>query len=170
MRDNFISILFVLKKKRNKMNLNVFFVRNITMNHLQKDMIKRAEELASLTNEKCGYNCGSGCVITDAENHILAETREQVTELNDPTAHSAILAIRKACRIINHHELPICVLYMNGKPCSMCLFAIDYAKITNTFYKNISNNVAKKEECKTQSSREKEESHLWLNKKDKLLY
>ena len=140
------------------------------MNHLQKDMIKRTEELARLTNQKCGYTCGSGCVITDAENHILAEGSDQVTELNDPTAHSAILAIRKACRIINHHQVPNCILYMNCEPCSMCLFAIDYAKIKNTFYENKSNNVAKKEECKTQSSREKEESHLWLNKKDKLLY
>ena len=140
------------------------------MNHLQKDMIKRSEELASLTNEKCVCTCTSGCVITDAENHILAETREQVTELNDPTAHSAILAIRKACRIINHYQLPNCILYMNCEPCSMCLLAIDYAKITNTFYENKSNNVAKKEECKTQPSREKEESYLWLNKKDKLLY
>lgn len=140
------------------------------MNNLQNDMIKRAEELTSLTNEKYVCTCGSGCVITDAENHILAETREQVTELNDPTAHSAILAIRKACRIINHHELSNCILYMNCEPCSMCLFAIDYAKITNIFYENKSNNVAKKEESKIQSSREKEESHLWLNKKDKLLY
>ena len=136
------------------------------MNNLQKEMIKRAEELASLTNEKSG----SGCVITDAENHILAETHEQVTELNDPTAHSAILAIRKACRTVNHHQLPNCILYMNCEPCSMCLLAIDYAKITNTFYKNKSHDVTKKEECKAQSSREKEESHLWLNKKDKLLY
>jgi tRNA(Arg) A34 adenosine deaminase TadA len=140
------------------------------MNDLQKEMIKRADELANITNKKSVYTCSSGCVITDAENHILAEGSDQVVELNDPTAHSAILAIRKACRIMNHYELQNCILYMNSEPCSMCLFAIDYAKIKNAFYKNKSNNENKKEECKNQTSREKEESHLWLNKKDKLLY
>jgi tRNA(Arg) A34 adenosine deaminase TadA len=169
MRDDFISILFILQKKRNKMNLNIF-CGDIKMNNLQKEMIKRADGLASLTNKKSVYTCSSGCVITDVENHILAETCEQVDELNDPTAHSAILAIRKACSIMNHHEVPNCILYMNSEPCSMCLFAIDYAKIKNTFYENKSNNENKKEECKIQSSREKEESYLWLNKKDKLLY
>ena len=39
------------------------------------------------------------------ENKIIAEGNNQVTNLNDPTAHAEIVAIRNACKSINDFNL-----------------------------------------------------------------
>ena len=45
-----------------------------------------------------------GCVIVK-NNKIIAEGNNQVTSLNDPTAHAEIVAIREACNSINNFNL-----------------------------------------------------------------
>lgn len=154
----------------------------------ETEMMKRACKLATLSVEKGGGPFG--CVITDAEGHILAEEHNQVTELNDPTAHAEIMAIRKACSILNHYDLSGCKLYSSCEPCPMCLSAIYWARIKDVSYGNTRNdaknigfddeyiyNELKKEIEERNVKLKKVNScnlldsfHLWLNKKDKLLY
>jgi guanine deaminase len=154
----------------------------------EKEMMKRACELATKSVEK---GCGPfGCIITDAEGHVLAEEHNQVTELNDPTAHAEIMAIRKACSIINHYDLSGCKLYSSCEPCPMCLSAIYWARIKDIFYGNTRNDAANigfddeyiydelKKEVKERDLKLKkmdsttslDSFHLWSNKKDKLFY
>ncbi|HSQ42272.1 MAG TPA: deaminase, partial [Fibrobacteraceae bacterium] len=38
-----------------------------------------------------------GCVIADAQGHIVGRGHNQVEQLKDPTAHAEILAITAAC-------------------------------------------------------------------------
>jgi tRNA(Arg) A34 adenosine deaminase TadA len=154
----------------------------------ETEMMKRACKLATLSVEK---GCGPfGCVITDAEGHILAEEHNQVTELNDPTAHAEIMAIRKACAILNHYDLSGCKLYSSCEPCPMCLSAIYWARIKDVSYGNTRNDAKNigfddeyiyselKKEIEERNVKLKkvnscnllESFHLWLNKKDKLLY
>ena len=38
-----------------------------------------------------------GAVLVGQDGNILAQTRNQMRALNDPTAHAEILAIRQAC-------------------------------------------------------------------------
>lgn len=74
-----------------------------------------------------------GCVIVK-DGEIIAEGCNHVTSLNDPTAHAEVVAIRKACKILNHFELKDCILYTSCEPCPMCLGAIYWARPKAVYY------------------------------------
>lgn len=73
------------------------------------------------------------------------KNHNQVTSMNDPTAHAEVMAIRSACHSLGvfhlghiekqHSQLPqeglssYCVLYASAEPCPMCFSAICWAKI-----------------------------------------
>ena len=55
-------------------------------------------------------------------------------ELNDPTAHAEIIALRNACTVVGSNRLIGCSLYVTLEPCPMCASAISAANIENLFY------------------------------------
>jgi guanine deaminase len=67
---------------------------------------------------------------------ILASGMNQVTKLQDPTAHAEIVAIRAACRELASFRLDECELYTTCEPCPMCLGAIYWARISKIYYAN----------------------------------
>lgn len=75
-----------------------------------------------------------GALIVNKNNHILALTNNQCLNFNDPTAHAEILAIREACKQINNYRLEGCILYCTIEPCSMCLGAIQHARIDSLYF------------------------------------
>ena len=71
------------------------------MNNKNSFMLRAIE----LSIESVDNNGGPfGCVIVK-NNKIIAEGNNQVTNLNDPTAHAEIVAIRNACKSINDFNL-----------------------------------------------------------------
>ena len=76
-----------------------------------------------------------GSVIVKGEK-IIAEGSNKVTSTNDPTAHGEIVAIRQACKNLNHFNLSGCELYSTCEPCPMCLSAIYWAHIDKVYYAN----------------------------------
>ena len=74
-----------------------------------------------------------GCVIVK-EGKIIAEGFNQVTSSNDPTAHAEVVAIREACRVLNHFQLAGCDVYASCEPCPMCLGAIYWARPAHIFF------------------------------------
>ena len=70
-----------------------------------------------------------GALIQDANGEIVALEGNRTRQLNDPTAHAEILAIRKACNIKNQPYLGNYTIYVTLEPCSMCLAAIFSARI-----------------------------------------
>jgi tRNA(Arg) A34 adenosine deaminase TadA len=66
-----------------------------------------------------------------------------VTNLNDPTAHAEILAIRNASNKLGRFDLSDCFLYTSCEPCPMCLGAVYWAKIKTLFYGNCRKDAAK---------------------------
>ncbi len=60
---------------------------------------------------------------------ILSRAHNEAISKNDPTAHSEIVAIRKACRRKRNYRLPDCELYVTLEPCAMCLGAVVQARI-----------------------------------------
>lgn len=103
----------------------------------EEHLMKRACELSTLSVNK---GCGPfGCVITDMNYNIISEGHNRVTELNDPTAHAEIVAIREACQKINHFDLSKYRLFSSCEPCPMCLSAIYWARITHICYSNTRN-------------------------------
>lgn len=68
------------------------------------------------------------------DGRILAVAHNRPRELNDPTAHAEILAIRAACEAIGDDRLTGCDLYVTLEPCTMCAGAISLARIRRLYY------------------------------------
>ena len=75
-----------------------------------------------------------GALITNREGQIFAKTRNKNRELNDPTAHAEILAIRKTCKELKSNKLFGYSIYVTLQPCEMCLHAIINSRISNLYY------------------------------------
>jgi guanine deaminase len=84
-------------------------------------------------NMRRGSGGPFGAVIV-RKGKLISRGWNQVTTLNDPTAHAELVAIRKACRRLKRFHLDDCELYTNCEPCPMCLSAIYWAHIPRVFY------------------------------------
>ena len=73
-------------------------------------------------------------LIEAASGRILAETRNRIEELNDPTAHAEVLAIRAGAALMDSPRLPACDLYVTLEPCPMCAGAIAFARLRRVYY------------------------------------
>ncbi|MCK0120037.1 nucleoside deaminase [Loktanella sp. F6476L] len=65
---------------------------------------------------------------------VLARAGNRTRELNDPTAHAEVLAIRAACTELRQERLTGCDLYVTLEPCPMCAAAISNARIARLYY------------------------------------
>jgi guanine deaminase len=65
---------------------------------------------------------------------VVAIGANQVTRMNDPTAHAEIVAIREACRVLGDFRLTGCDVYSSCEPCPMCLGAIYWARPARVFF------------------------------------
>ena len=65
---------------------------------------------------------------------ILARAGNRTRELNDPTAHAEVLAIRAACAEAESERLIGADLYVTLEPCPMCAAAISAARVARLYY------------------------------------
>jgi tRNA(adenine34) deaminase len=63
-----------------------------------------------------------------------ARAGNRTRELNDPTAHAEILAIRAACAALKSERLADADLYVTLEPCPMCATAIAFARIRRLYF------------------------------------
>ena len=110
------------------------------MNNIKNKFMLRAIEL-SRSSVRLGGG-PFGCVIVK-NNKIIAEGCNEVTVLNDPTAHAEIVTIRKACKNINDFNLKGSEIYTSCEPCPMCLSAIYWSHIDIVYYGNSRQDAAK---------------------------
>ena len=75
-----------------------------------------------------------GAVIIAPNGEITARAGNRTRELNDPTAHAEILAIRAACAAIGSERLAGYDLYVTLEPCPMFAMAISAARINRLYY------------------------------------
>jgi len=75
-----------------------------------------------------------GAVIVDPLGAVVAAEGNRTRELNDPTAHAEILAIRAACAAAGSERLVGHDLYVTLEPCAMCAAAIAAARIARVYY------------------------------------
>ncbi len=68
------------------------------------------------------------------EGVVIASAGNRPRELNDPTAHAEILAIRAAAAVLGNERLTGCDLYVTLEPCPMCAAAISFARIRRLYY------------------------------------
>ena len=100
---------------------------------MKNKFMQRAIELSIESVNIGGGPFGSVIV---KENKIISEGSNEVTLINDPTAHGEIVAIRQACKNLNNFNLSGCELYSTCEPCPMCLSAIYWARIDKIYYAN----------------------------------
>ncbi len=89
----------------------------------------------SIENVEKGKGGPFGAVVVK-DGKIIASGTNQVTASNDPTAHAEIVAIRKACEVLQSFQLEGCEIYCSCEPCPMCLGAIYWARPSKVFYGN----------------------------------
>jgi len=69
-----------------------------------------------------------GAVIVK-DGDIVGLGRNRNRELNDPTLHAEVIAIREAAARLGNERLTGCVLYVTKEPCAMCAGAIVHSRI-----------------------------------------
>ena len=60
---------------------------------------------------------------------VIAAAHNAPRQLNDPTAHAEVLAIRAAAKALGNDRLEGCELWVTLEPCAMCAGAIAHARI-----------------------------------------
>ena len=65
---------------------------------------------------------------------VIGRGWNQVTSLNDPTAHAEVMAIRDACKNLKSFQLLDCDIYTSCEPCPMCLGAIYWARPRKIYF------------------------------------
>ncbi len=76
-----------------------------------------------------------GAALVDpASGEVVARAGNRTRELNDPTAHAEVLAIRQACAGRGSERLPGLDIYVTLEPCPMCATAISFARIRRLYY------------------------------------
>ena len=65
---------------------------------------------------------------------IIARNGNRTRELNDPTAHAEMLAIREAAATLATERLTGCDLYVTLEPCAMCAGAISFARLSRLYF------------------------------------
>ena len=96
------------------------------------EFMLQAIELAT-ENVTSGRGGPFGAVVVK-DGKVIATGANQVTSINDPTAHAEVIAIRNACQALDTFKLDGCELYTSCEPCPMCLAAIYWAHCKAIYY------------------------------------
>ena len=75
-----------------------------------------------------------GAVIVSDIGEVIAQASNRTRELNDPSAHAEMLAIRAACARLGQERLAGYDLYVTLEPCAMCAGAIAAARVRRLYY------------------------------------
>ncbi len=108
---------------------------------MHNPFMARAIQL-SIENVRSGRGGPFGAIVVK-EGDVIAEGVNCVTQLNDPTAHAEVIAIRQACRKLKMFELTGCEIYTSCEPCPMCLGAIYWARPARLFFGNTAADAAR---------------------------
>ena len=71
-------------------------------------------------------------IVKDGE--VIATGHNVRNKLHDPTLHAEIVAIRKACDILEDWRLSDCDLYVTLEPCVMCSGAIINSRMRSVYF------------------------------------
>lgn len=70
-----------------------------------------------------------GAVLLDSDGTVLSHARNEREQLNDPTAHAEVLAIRRGAELRGDWHLTDTTLVVTLEPCVLCAGAIMAARI-----------------------------------------
>ena len=94
--------------------------------------------LIALKQARIGFDAEEvpvGAVIIEPQTgKIISKTHNRVQQLQDPTAHAEILAIRSASYKVSNARLTKLDLFVTLEPCAMCAHAISLARINKLVF------------------------------------
>ncbi|MBU0992684.1 MAG: tRNA adenosine(34) deaminase TadA [Proteobacteria bacterium] len=92
--------------------------------------------LALIEAKKAGQNgeVPIGALVVAENGDIITAAYNRTIELNDPTAHAEILAIRDAAARIGNYRLTGFSLYVTIEPCIMCMGAIIHSRFSRVIF------------------------------------
>ncbi len=93
--------------------------------------MQRAFALAQLAEQQNEVPVGA-VVVLDGE--IIGEGYNQSIQLNDPSAHAEMIAIKQAARHLNNYRLLNCSLYVTLEPCPMCAGLLVHSRIARLIF------------------------------------
>lgn len=96
-----------------------------------------------LATENINQKGGPFGAVIVKDDKIIAEGVNQVSLLNDPTAHAEVQAIRAACQKLGTFKLEGCEIYTSCEPCPMCFSSIYWAHLDRVYYAANHNDAAK---------------------------
>ena len=88
--------------------------------------MSNAVELAKQAGERGEVPVGAVLILDDK---MIGKGRNQSIELNDPSAHAEIQALREGASKIGNYRLIGSKIYVTIEPCTMCLGAMVHARI-----------------------------------------
>lgn len=71
-------------------------------------------------------------VVSDDE--LVAREHNRCIQLNDPSAHAEILALREAGRVLENYRLNGLTVYITLEPCAMCAGALVWARVSQVIF------------------------------------
>lgn len=104
---------------------------SFTSNSTEREWLRQAVELA-VDNVESGGGPFGAVIIKDQA--VIGTGTNRVTPTSDPTAHAEVVAIRDACRRIEHFQLTGCVLVSSCEPCPLCLAAALWSRVDRIVY------------------------------------
>ncbi|HEU0112524.1 MAG TPA: nucleoside deaminase [Flavisolibacter sp.] len=110
------------------------------MKNGEQEFMREAIRLSVANVEEAKGGPFGAVVVKDGK--IIARGINRVTEINDPTAHAEIVAIREACTVLNTYQLTGCQIYTSCEPCPMCLGAIYWSRADKLYFGNTRHDAA----------------------------
>ena len=75
-----------------------------------------------------------GAVICDASGKIIARGHNLRETQHDATAHAEVVAVRRACSLVQNWRLSGMTIYVTVEPCPMCAGALFMSRISRLVY------------------------------------
>ena len=112
------------------------------MNKLDQHSVFMRQAIDLSINKMLAGDGGPFGAVIVKDGKIISRGWNQVSSLNDPTAHAEMTAIRAACQHVGHFELTGCVLYTSCEPCPMCMGGVYWSGITTLYYASTKNDAS----------------------------
>jgi len=75
-----------------------------------------------------------GAVVVSREGQILGRSGNRPIELQDPSGHAEMLAMRQAAMALGNYRLNDCTIYVTLEPCPMCAGAMVHARLARVVF------------------------------------
>ena len=111
-----------------------------TLDEADRRYLQRAIDISRRALEDEGKTPFGALVVVGGQ--VVGEGTSRVVELQDPTAHAEVMALRATGAALGRHLFEDGVMYCSGEPCPMCLTACYWARIPRLVFGATSYDVA----------------------------